>query len=132
MVVRKVDSKHMDTRRTTYNTYRQHNVPPSTSLQPTRLTPQQFHERREKGIFFNCDSMYNEGHKCSEKQFFYIDYNKKEEKQQEPSQYVETKEITYNICLHSLAIFSSTQTFRIEGYIKKKKRNCVDLFWQYP
>ena len=51
MVARKVESKNlvMDTRRTTPNTSRESNVP-SNPPQPTRLTPQQLEERREKGL----------------------------------------------------------------------------------
>jgi hypothetical protein len=50
------------------------------------LTPQQLEERKGKGLFFNCESKYNKGHKCGEKKFFYIDYEEEEEEEQEPSQ----------------------------------------------
>ena len=75
MVARKVESKNMAmfTRRTTSNTYRKNNVPFSNSPQPTRLTPQQMDERREKALCFNCDSKYSKGHKCGAKNLFYID-----------------------------------------------------------
>ena len=51
----------MTTRNTTSNTYRENDVPFN---QLNRLTPQQLEERREKGIFFNCDNKYRKGHKC--------------------------------------------------------------------
>jgi hypothetical protein len=52
-VVRNVESKTMamTTRRTTPNIYRENNVPSSKTPQPTRLTPQQLEERKEKGLF---------------------------------------------------------------------------------
>ena len=57
MVVRKVESKNlaMAIRRTTPNTSRESNVPSSNPPKPTRLTPKQLEERREKGLCFNCD-----------------------------------------------------------------------------
>ena len=50
MVATKVEIKNMvmATRRTTSNTYRENNVPYSNPPQPTRFTPQQMDERREK------------------------------------------------------------------------------------
>ena len=82
MVARKVESKNMAmaTRRTTFNTYRDNDVPSSNPPQPTRLTPQQMDERREKGLHFNCDKKYNKGHKCGENKLFYIDYEEEEAK----------------------------------------------------
>ena len=53
--------------------------------QPTRLTPQQLKQKREKGLCYNCDNKYIKGHKCAEKKLFYIDYEEEEEKDQETS-----------------------------------------------
>jgi hypothetical protein len=85
-VARNVESKNMAmaTRRTNPNNYRENNVPSSKKPQPTRLTPQQLEERKEKGLFFNCDNKYSKVHKCGENKLFYIDCEEKEE--QEPSQ----------------------------------------------
>ena len=49
-VERNIESKNMamDTRRTNPNIYREKNVPSSKTPQPTRLTPQQLEERKEK------------------------------------------------------------------------------------
>ena len=71
MMERKVESKNMamTTRNTTSNTYKE-NIVPSNHLH--RLTPKQLEERRVKGLYFNCDSKYNKGHKCGEKKLFYI------------------------------------------------------------
>jgi hypothetical protein len=47
-----VESKNMAmaTRRTTPNICRENNAPSSKTPQPTRLTPQQLEERKEKGL----------------------------------------------------------------------------------
>jgi hypothetical protein len=68
-VVRNVESKNMAmaTRRTTPNIYQENNVHYSKPPQPTRLTPQQLEEIKEKGLCFNCDNKYSKGHKCGEK-----------------------------------------------------------------
>ena len=72
MMERKVESKNMavDTRNTTSNTYRENDVPYSN--QPQRLSPQQLEERRAKGLCFNCDSKYSEGHKRGEEIILHI------------------------------------------------------------
>jgi hypothetical protein len=115
-VARNVESKNMamDTRRTTPNIYRENNFPSSKPPQPTRLTPQQLEERKEKGLCFNCDNKYSKGHKCGEKKLFYIDYEEEEEQEQEqkPSQdeYVEEiyfEDITPTISCHALARIST-------------------------
>jgi hypothetical protein len=82
-VARNVESKNMAmaTRRTTPNIYRENNAPSYKTPQPTRLTPQKLEERKEKGLFFNCDNKYNKGHKCGENKLFYIDYEEEEEQQ---------------------------------------------------
>jgi hypothetical protein len=79
-VARKVESKNMAmaTRRTNPIIYRKNNAPSSKTPQPTRLTPQQLEERKEKGLCFNCDSKYNKGHKCGEKKLLYIDCEEEE------------------------------------------------------
>jgi hypothetical protein len=84
-VARNVESKNMAmaTRRTNPNIYRENNAPSSKTPQPTRLTPQQLEERKEKGLCFNCDNKYSKGHKCGEKKLFYIDCEEEEEQEQE-------------------------------------------------
>jgi hypothetical protein len=71
-VARNVESKYMAmaTRRNNPNNYRENNGPSSKTPQPTRLTPQQFEERKVKGLFFNFDNKYSKGHKCGEKKVF--------------------------------------------------------------
>ena len=93
MAERKVESKNMamDTRRTNDNIFRENNVPSSNPPQPTRLTPQQMDERREKGLCSNCDNKYSKGHKIGEKQLFYIDCAEKEANEHEPYQAEEKK-----------------------------------------
>jgi hypothetical protein len=129
-VARNVESKNMSmaTRRTNPNIYRDNNAPSFKTPQPTRLTPQQLEERKEKGLCFNCDSKYSKGHKCGEKKLFYIDCEEEEEQEheQEPSQdenveSISYEELTPTISCNALARIITPQTFKIEGYIKRKK-----------
>jgi hypothetical protein len=97
----------MATRRTNPNTYRGNNAPSSKTPQPTRLTPQQLEERKEKGLCFNCDNKYSKGHKCGEKKLFYIDCEEEEEQEQELCQdeYIEVilfEELTPMISCNAL------------------------------
>ena len=68
----------MATRRTTPNTSKERNVPSMNNPQPTRLTPQQLEERRAKGLCFHYDNKYSKGHKCGEKNLFYMDCEEEE------------------------------------------------------
>jgi hypothetical protein len=77
-VARKVESKNMATRRTTTNTYKEHNVPSPNPTQPTRLTPQQLDESREKGLCFYGGSKYSKGHNCDEWKLLYIECEEEE------------------------------------------------------
>jgi hypothetical protein len=129
-VARNVESKNMamETRRTTPNIYRENNAPSSKTPQPTRLTPQQLEERKEKGLCFNCDNKYSKGHKCGEKKLFYIDCEEEEEQEQEqePSQNenieaFSSEDLTPMILCNALAGISTPQTLKIKGYIKIKK-----------
>ena len=129
-VERNVESKNMAmaTRRTNPNIYGENNAPSSKTPQPTRLTPQQLEEIKEKGLCFNCDKKYSKGHKCGEKKLFYIDCEEEEEREQEqePSQdenveAISSEELTPTISCNALARISTPQTLKIEGYIKKKK-----------
>jgi hypothetical protein len=101
-VARKFESKNMATRRVATNNYREHHVPSPNLTQPTRLTPQQMDEIREKGLCFNCDKKYSKGHKCGENKLFYIDYEEEEDQELEPSQDIELKETTPTIYCHAL------------------------------
>ena len=133
-LARRVESKNMvmTTKRFPSNAYSENNAPSSNLPKPTRLTPQQMDERREKGLCFNCDSKYNKGHKCGEKKLFYIDCEEEEEKEQETHEEKENEileenkeetieEITPTISCNALARITKPQTLKIEGYIKKKK-----------
>jgi hypothetical protein len=119
-VARNVESKNMAmaTRRTTPNIYRENNVPSSKTPQPTRLTPQQLEERKEKDVCFNCDSKYSKGHKCGEKKLFYIYCEEEEEQEQEPSEdenvdAISSEELTPTILCNALAGTSTPQTLKI-------------------
>jgi hypothetical protein len=129
-VARNVESKNMvmATRRTNPNIYRENNAPSSKTPQPTRLTPQQLEERKEKGLCFNCDNRYSKGHKCGEKKLFYIDceYEEEQEHEQEPSQdenieSISSEELIPMISCNALVGIRTPQTPKIEGYNKNKK-----------
>jgi hypothetical protein len=125
-VARNVESKNMAmaTRRTTTNIYRENNIPSSKTPQPTKLTPQQLEERKEKGLCFNCDNKYSKGHKCREKKLFYIHCEEEEEQEQSQDENVDVisfEELTPTILCNALARINTPQTLKIEGYIKKKK-----------
>ena len=62
-----VESKIMATRKSTPHNYKYGSVVSPSLPQPTRVTPQQLEEKREKGLFYNCDSKCTKGHKCAEK-----------------------------------------------------------------
>jgi hypothetical protein len=125
-VARNVESKNMAmaTRRTTPNIYQENNVTSSKQPQSTRLEPQKLEERKEKGLFFNCDNKYSKGHKCGENKLFYIYCE--EEEEQEPSQDEDVEVISSEymnpiISCHAFNRISTPKTLKIEGYIKKKK-----------
>ena len=127
-VARNVESKNMAmaTRMTNPNSYRENNAPSSKKPQPTRLTPQQLEERKEKCLWFNCDKKYYKGHKGGEKKLFYIDCEEEEEQEKEPSQdedmkETSSKEMTSTISCHALVRITTPQTLNIKGYIKNKK-----------
>jgi len=75
----------MTTRKSTPHNYKDGSVVYPSLPQPTRLTPQQLEEKREKWLCYNCDNKYVKGHKCAEKKLFYIDCGEEEEKGQEMS-----------------------------------------------
>ena len=79
-----VESKIMETRKSTPHNYKDGSVVSPSLPQPTRVTPQQLEEKREKGLCYNCDSKCTKGHKCAEKKLFYIEYEEEEEKGQRP------------------------------------------------
>ena len=89
------------------STFRENNFPYSNPLQITRLTSQEIHERKGKGLCFTCNIKYSKGHKCSEKHLFDIHYGEEEENEKKPSQVEEmeettAKEITPTISCHAL------------------------------
>ena len=66
------------------------------------MTPQQLEERREKWLFFNCDSKYSKVHKSNENKLFYIDCEEEEPKEEEASQEDATsEEINPTISFHA-------------------------------
>ena len=104
----------------------------SKTPQPTRLTPQQLEERKEKGLYFNCDNKYSKGHKCGEKKLFYIDFEEEEEqeqeqeKEQEPSQdqnveAISSEELTPMISCNALLELALLKPSRSKDTSKRKR-----------
>jgi hypothetical protein len=90
------------------------------------LTPQKIKENREKGLCFNCDHKYSQGNRCSEKKLLYIE-GPNEEEEEEPilesdkDLYDESHDSQPIISCHALFGFSAPQTFKVVGFLKKKK-----------
>ena len=71
----------MAERKSTPHNYKYGSFVSPSFPQPTWLTTQKFEEKREKGIYYSCDRKYIKGHKCAEKNLFYIDCEEEEEKE---------------------------------------------------
>ena len=82
-LARKIESEIMERRNPTTHDYNYGSFYSPILPQPTRFTPQQLEEKREKGLCYNCDRKYTKGHKCAEKKLIYIDG--KEEKEDRKS-----------------------------------------------
>ena len=54
-LARKIECKIMATRKPTTQIYKDGSVATPRLPQPTRLTPQQMEEKREKGLCYSCD-----------------------------------------------------------------------------
>eukprot|EP00253_Pinus_taeda_P005153 PITA_05153 len=128
-LARNIERKTMATRKPSNHNYKDGSVVPPSLPQPTRLTPQQLEEKREKGLCYICDRKYTKGHKCAEKKLFYIDCEEEEEKEQETSkeedthqdQSLEKEEMNPNISCNALVGITTPQTIKIGAHIKKKK-----------
>jgi len=128
-LARQIERGIMETRNPTTHNYKYGSVFSPSLPQPTRFTPQQLEEKREKGLCYSCDSKYTKGHKCAEKKLFYIDCEEEEEKNQETSKEedihqeptLEKEEMNLIISCKALEIITTPQTLKIEGHIKKKK-----------
>ena len=94
--------------------------------EPTRLAPQKSEEKRAKGLCFNCDRKYNQGHKCSEKKLFYTE-GPSEEEEDEPilEEDRESGEESHDsqpiMSCHALSSFSAPETLKVVGLLKKQK-----------
>jgi hypothetical protein len=120
-----IQSKNRATHRSTIGAYRgrrhRFGVHKTSISQLKRLAPQQMDQRREKVLCFNCDSKYNNGHKCGENKLLYIDCEQEEDQELEPPQDPDLEETTPTIYWHALANINTRQTLKIQGYINKKK-----------
>jgi len=77
-LARKTKRKIMETRKPTTHNYKDGSVSSPSLPQPTKLTPQQLEEKREKGLCYSCDRKYTKVHKCAEKKLIYIDCEEEE------------------------------------------------------
>ena len=84
-LARKMERKIMATRKPTTHNHKYGSVVVPSHPQPIRLTPQQFEEKRAKGLCYSCDRKYTKGYNCVDKKLFYIDCEEEEEKEQETS-----------------------------------------------
>lgn len=101
---------------------------PTQSLpQPTKLTPQQIKEKREKNICFSCDRKYIHGHKGAKKKLFYIEGPNEEEGDEKitlngGNEMEEESRDTHPIILcHALVGFSSPQNLKVVGFLMKER-----------
>ena len=72
-LARKIECKIMVTSKPTTHIYKYGIVATPRLPQPTRLTPQQFEEKRAKGLCYSYDRKYTKGHKFVQKKFLYKD-----------------------------------------------------------
>ena len=82
-LARKVECKIMATRKPTNQFYKEGSVATPRVPQPTRLKWKKLEEKREKGLYYSCDSKYTKGHKCAENKLFYIDSEEEEENEKD-------------------------------------------------
>ena len=105
-----LERKIMATNNSTPHNYIYGSVVSPSLPQPTRVMPQQLEEKREKGLWYNCDSKCTKGHKCAKKKLFYIEYEEEEEKDQETSKeediHEEAKQVAWYDILRAHALFS--------------------------
>jgi hypothetical protein len=125
-LARRVEEKFLISRKQGANLAKEKGYSTPYLPQPTRLTPQQIAEKREKGLCFNCDSKYSRGHKCNEKKLFYIEGPSEEEEDEPISE--ENKELGEEshdsqpiISCHALSGFMAPQTLKVVGFLKKQK-----------
>jgi hypothetical protein len=106
---------------------------PSAPLKIQKLTRAEMSEHQLKGLCYNCDDKYFQGHKCKEKNLFMaISEDVLEEDVETPlvSESPETTDITppsdppeveLITSLNALTSFFALQTLKIIGYIKHRK-----------
>ena len=77
-LARKIEFKIMATWKPTTHIIKDGSVATHRFPQPIRLTSQQLEEKRAKVLCYNCDRKYPKGHKCVDKNLFYIYCEEKE------------------------------------------------------
>ena len=67
---RKIERKIMEKRKPTTHNYKDGIFSTPRLPQPTRLTPQQLEEKREKGICYSCDRKYTKVYSVLRRNYF--------------------------------------------------------------
>jgi hypothetical protein len=89
-----------------------------------KLSPAELSDRRSRGLCFNCDDKFSQGHRC--KKLFLIEgiYEDGEGSMEEDStkeQWPEDDADVPEISLHAISGIQSPQTMRIRGTLKKTR-----------
>ncbi|XP_026451508.1 uncharacterized protein LOC113351792 [Papaver somniferum] len=90
-----------------------------------KLSYAEMQKRREKGLCYNCDEVFQAGHKCIKQQIHMLSADDEESKQSGEESPLESplspsQEEEVEISVHDLAGNVSHNTIRIEGTVKKQ------------
>ncbi|XP_026420039.1 uncharacterized protein LOC113316020 [Papaver somniferum] len=107
-----------------------HPTTPTRAEPPTppirRLTPAQMKVKIDKGLYYNCDEMYEQGHMCKTQQLFMLvasaeesslSVEETEEDAGSPTPFIES---TMEISLHALTGLVAQNTIRVPGKLNNK------------
>lgn len=103
------------------------NLKDNIGCQIKKLTHNEMQARREKGLYFNCDEIYRQGHRCKFKQIYMIigDDEWEEECKEEPDIEVINDSVEHQtemaISLHALNGNTSETTLRIKATVKGRE-----------
>lgn len=84
-----------------------------------RLTSQEAHERREKGLCYYCDEQFVQGHRCQQPQLFMME-DTAEVEDEPPRGRIEKQEgeEIAEILFHAIVGKMHPQTIRLQGWMK--------------
>lgn len=102
----------------------------ATPLPVKKLTPQEMHVRREKGLCYNCDEVYSFGHRCKNKQVFLMvsdsgvssdNFLDSTDSFVEAMEEVSDKSAEVAISINALSGTANFQTLRLKGTVKNNQ-----------